>query len=346
MLLKIGELAKRTGLTIRALHHYDAIGLLTPSVRSDAGYRLYDRADVARLHRIQALRALDLSLNEIGALLSGEGADLHTVIRQQITALERQLAQAAELRDRLTALDAQLAGESEPDLEDWLSTLGLMAMHRQYFTQDEIDDLRRRKARSNLHAQWPGLVAQVRDLMDRRISPASAEAQQLAARWLELSELTMGDDPRFFAKLNAMHRTEFSVQALTGVDGPLLDFILLSAMEIRCGLYAKYVSAEELQHYRRNYPKKSMHKWQALLAEMLQLMEQDVAPEQPDAQALFLRWNALFQDTWGKDPATRQKVRDAHRDEPRLLAGSGINQAMQAYIYRGMGWLASNSNKP
>ena len=41
MLLKVGELAKQTGLTVRALHHYDDIGLLQPSARSDAGYRLY-----------------------------------------------------------------------------------------------------------------------------------------------------------------------------------------------------------------------------------------------------------------------------------------------------------------
>ena len=46
MLLKVGELAKQTGLTVRALHHYDDIGLLQPSVRSDAGYRLYTRKDI------------------------------------------------------------------------------------------------------------------------------------------------------------------------------------------------------------------------------------------------------------------------------------------------------------
>lgn len=51
MLLKVGELAKRTGLTVRALHHYDAIKLLCPSARSAAGYRLYNRADIERLYR-------------------------------------------------------------------------------------------------------------------------------------------------------------------------------------------------------------------------------------------------------------------------------------------------------
>ena len=46
-MLKIGQLANHAGLTVRTLHHYDAIGLLRPSVRTDAGYRLYDRDDVA-----------------------------------------------------------------------------------------------------------------------------------------------------------------------------------------------------------------------------------------------------------------------------------------------------------
>jgi DNA-binding transcriptional MerR regulator len=53
MLLKVGDLARRTGLTVRTLHHYDEVGLLKPSGRSDAGYRLYSQADVQRLHGIQ-----------------------------------------------------------------------------------------------------------------------------------------------------------------------------------------------------------------------------------------------------------------------------------------------------
>jgi DNA-binding transcriptional MerR regulator len=52
---KIGELARATGLTVRTLHHYDAVGLLPPSERSEAGYRLYTRTDVERLYEIVAL---------------------------------------------------------------------------------------------------------------------------------------------------------------------------------------------------------------------------------------------------------------------------------------------------
>src|SRR5688572_15681915 len=63
--LKVGELAARTGLTIRTLHHYDEIGLLRPSLRTEAGHRLYTAADVARLQQVLSLRQLGFALEEV-----------------------------------------------------------------------------------------------------------------------------------------------------------------------------------------------------------------------------------------------------------------------------------------
>ena len=84
--LKIGELASRSGLTVRALHHYDSIGLLVPSARADSGYRLYNRADVARLHQIQALRRFGMSLADIATFLASPDAPFADVVAQQIEA--------------------------------------------------------------------------------------------------------------------------------------------------------------------------------------------------------------------------------------------------------------------
>ena len=56
--VQVGELAKRTGLTVRMLHHYDEIGLLKPSMHTEAGYRLYTAADVVRLQQVLSLRSL------------------------------------------------------------------------------------------------------------------------------------------------------------------------------------------------------------------------------------------------------------------------------------------------
>lgn len=67
--LKVGELARRTGLSIRALHHYDEIGLLKPSAHTASGHRLYTAADIARLHHILSLKQLGFSLEEIAGTL-------------------------------------------------------------------------------------------------------------------------------------------------------------------------------------------------------------------------------------------------------------------------------------
>lgn len=66
---RVGALASATGLTVRALHYYDQIGLLRPSRRSAAGHRLYDAADVARLYRLSLLRRLGFPLDQITGVL-------------------------------------------------------------------------------------------------------------------------------------------------------------------------------------------------------------------------------------------------------------------------------------
>ena len=62
---KVGELARRTGLSVRTLHHYDAIGLLPPSHRTESGHRLYAADDAAHLQQILSLRQLGFSLDEV-----------------------------------------------------------------------------------------------------------------------------------------------------------------------------------------------------------------------------------------------------------------------------------------
>ncbi len=98
MLLKVGELAKRSGVTVRTLHHYDAIGLLTPSARSDRDYRLYNLDDIARLHQIQALRRFGFSLTDIGTTLANPASRLSSIVEQSVA-----------LRDRLSQLQGQLS---------------------------------------------------------------------------------------------------------------------------------------------------------------------------------------------------------------------------------------------
>ena len=101
--LRIGEVARRTGLTHRTLRHYDEIGLLRPSGRTDVDYRLYAREDLDRLLAIQHLKALGLSLGEISEALD-EGGDAAELLGRHAAVVEARIAQEQELLSTLRRL--------------------------------------------------------------------------------------------------------------------------------------------------------------------------------------------------------------------------------------------------
>lgn len=84
----VNEVSKRTGVSVRTLHHYDAIGLLHPTRVTEAGYRLYDDTALARLHQILLLRELEFPLKDIKAILDSPGYDAGEALSQQIRLLE------------------------------------------------------------------------------------------------------------------------------------------------------------------------------------------------------------------------------------------------------------------
>jgi DNA-binding transcriptional MerR regulator len=125
---QVGELARATGLTVRTLHHYDAIGLLSPSDRTPAGYRLYGPADVERLYRICLLRRLGLSLADIEAALDAPEWSLPAAIRRHHDELDRRLTLGHQLQHRLRAMITELDRAAPPDPAELLDTLEEMTM--------------------------------------------------------------------------------------------------------------------------------------------------------------------------------------------------------------------------
>jgi DNA-binding transcriptional MerR regulator len=97
------------------LHHWDELGLLTPSGRTAAGYRLYSDADVGRLYRVVALRGLGLSLEQVGAALE-DGTELRGLVQRQLSELEERIELERRLRGRLVrVLGAPTSGELMAD---------------------------------------------------------------------------------------------------------------------------------------------------------------------------------------------------------------------------------------
>ena len=97
----MGELAEATGLTVRTLHYYEQIGLLTPSGRSPAGHRIYDDADEARLYRVSLLHRLGMTLAEVQRALDDPAWDLTSAMEAHLAALDARLDATARLRSRV-----------------------------------------------------------------------------------------------------------------------------------------------------------------------------------------------------------------------------------------------------
>lgn len=111
----VSDLARLSGVTVRTLHHYDAIGLLRPGGRTEAGYRRYSTADAHRLGRILAYRACGLSLSDIAAIIDDDEPIGH--LRRQLDLLDARRRDLDLQRETLRrALEARIMGISlDPD---------------------------------------------------------------------------------------------------------------------------------------------------------------------------------------------------------------------------------------
>ncbi|HEX2704451.1 MAG TPA: MerR family transcriptional regulator [Candidatus Lustribacter sp.] len=101
----VGQVAELFDVTVRTLHHYDEIGLLTPSDRSSAGYRLYTDADLVRLQHIVVYRRLAFPLGQIASILDSDGPDVAAHLRRQRAAV---MSRLDEMRELVAAIDRAL----------------------------------------------------------------------------------------------------------------------------------------------------------------------------------------------------------------------------------------------
>lgn len=109
--ISIGEMARRAGVSVRTLRHYDAIGLLEPSSVTQAGYRLYDQAALARLEQILYFRELGFALEEIKVMMQSPDYDAREAMQRQKTLLEMQRLRIDAMIERL---DEAIMGRGSP----------------------------------------------------------------------------------------------------------------------------------------------------------------------------------------------------------------------------------------
>ncbi len=218
--LSPAETARRLGVTVKALRLYEQHGLVKP-VRTTADWRTYGPVEIARLHQVLALKRLGLTLAKIAELLNQRGAKLADVLALQEQALSGEGTRISHALSLIRAARAKLASGEELSIDD-LTTLTkettmatkfdpkemkqifdpIVAKH---FTQEEIAETGRRKFDPEAtQRNWENLITEAKTLMAKHADPGSAEAMDLAKRWMaQVAEFTRGD-PQVHTKLNAV----------------------------------------------------------------------------------------------------------------------------------------------
>jgi DNA-binding transcriptional MerR regulator len=229
--LKVGELARQTGLTVRTLHHYDEIGLLAPSHRTPSGHRLYGAGDLARLLQILSLRQLGFALDEIRECLNRPGFSPERVLALHIERLGERIEEQRRLRSRLEAVATRLRSAETVSVEDFLQTLEAITMFEKYYTPEQLREIEERgralgpERIREVEAEWPRLIAEVRAEMDTGTDPASETVQALARRWKALVDEFTGGNPEIERSVARLYREEPGARERMGLDAQIFEYI-------------------------------------------------------------------------------------------------------------------------
>ena len=227
---RIQQFARLAGVTVRTLHHYDRVGLLSPKLRPDSGYRLYSKEDLGRLERVLVLRYLGMSLRDIAELLGASGDSAHASLIETLT------RQARVLRDRREGIDrvlqavtnalkqaqgrSEAARTDESETPDWqLYQSILKEMHMQenqnwtekYYSPEAREVIEQRRVewtpelQARITADWQQMYADVQTALDRGVEPRSDEGKALASRWMALVGQFTGGNPKVLEGLNKLY---------------------------------------------------------------------------------------------------------------------------------------------
>lgn len=190
--MKINEVARLTGVTVRTLHYYDQIGLLPPSSVTDSGYRIYDKEALETLQQILFFRELHFSLSDIKKMMSNPDYDKKEALRKQRTLL---IQKRNQLDNLIALVDCTMKGDENMDLENFnmadveKTKQKYAAEARERWGNTDAYKESQKKTSSYNAGKWSMIHEQsaaiLKEFADCRHSsqPDSPEAQALVKKW-------------------------------------------------------------------------------------------------------------------------------------------------------------------
>lgn len=227
--LKVSEIARRTGVSIRTLHYYEELGLLEPA-RTESGHRRYNEAAIERLQQIRSLQQLGLSLSQIDALFSGQVVAPEQIVADHLARIQEQREALARLETQLQHLCRLLQGGQTNGTEAvdvLLKTLEAMTMYEKHLTAEQLEQVNASHQTAGDSAEkWQAALDGLRVEMDAGTDPGDPKVKVLVERWHEAASAFMpADDEAAHKGILQLLHDEPTARQDHGLDDALFAYL-------------------------------------------------------------------------------------------------------------------------
>lgn len=234
---KIGELASKTGITVRTLHHYHQTSLLVPSKFTESGHRLYTKSDIAKLQQILSLKQLGLSLEEIYNFIEKPNYNPIIVVQTQLESITEQIKLKETLRFELEQLLSILLNNQDIGADQFFKLMEVIQMNGQnYLTPDQVDKMKALnngftdEQKAEIKKEWDDFISKLKQHTENKTPVTDPSVKELTLYWENATASFTGNDPEITKAGERFHAENPNNPLSFGLTAEMYQY-LKTAME-------------------------------------------------------------------------------------------------------------------
>lgn len=211
------------------LHHYDKIGLFSPTQSSEKGHRIYTETDIAKLQQIMSLKQLGFALDVIKDMMENPYLNPVEIIKVQLESVREHIRIQEQLCSRLEKIYELLNSQQKVKAEQFINLIEVINMSKdKYFTEEQQEkmfkqlDLETRKQYVN---EWLEVTAKIRGEYEKGTPPENLDATQLVNQWNEFLNKLSFNDSEITKAAERYYKENPEIQEKIGIDEQLSDYI-------------------------------------------------------------------------------------------------------------------------
>lgn len=212
------------------LHHYDKIGLFSPSQLSEKGHRIYTETDIKKLQQVISLKQLRFSLEEIKQIIENLNFNPIEIIKVQLESVKKNIQIQMELCNRLEKIYELLNNQKDVSAEQFIHLIEVINMSiDNYFSKDQLENIKSQlesEKGKQFESEWLMIAEVIRAEYEKGTPPESLDLTQLENFWNKFVKMLSGGNPEITHAVERYYIENPGIEIQFGVDKQLSDYIM------------------------------------------------------------------------------------------------------------------------